>query len=235
MTAPRAGLSWNMTVARPACGHFSPRGGLGHDRFLPGTAVPVCRRGPERPRGGPAADVPAGRPLFTVFCPAAVGNVGERGCGGAAPDPGGTRNLPAPGDPMYRRNRSCRRRRLPAVAAWQEPVDPGDRWLRQAAGAARVVARPGQPGHGCTAVARSQPARIAGGQIADGHGGACGLICCECGGNRYLGYCQACPCWRKIRGPGAIGEGGAACGQHPGLPSQAGGTTFRKNPAGEAP
>jgi hypothetical protein len=84
------------------------------------------------------------------------------------------------------------------------------------------------------AVARSQPAGIAGGQLADGHGGAPGLICCECGGNRYLGYSQACPCWQKIRGPCAISEGRAAYGQHPGLPSRASGTTFRKNPGGEA-
>jgi hypothetical protein len=139
------------------------------------------------------------------------------------------------GDPMYHRNRSCRGRRLPAVAASQEPVDPGDPWLRPGAGAGRVVSRPGQPGRGCTAVARSQPARIGGGQIADGHGGASGLICWECGGNRYLDYSRACPCWRKIRGPGAIGEGRAACGQHPGLPGQASGTAFGKNPAGEAP
>jgi hypothetical protein len=142
---------------------------------------------------------------------------------------------PAPGDPMCHRNRSCRRRRLPAVAASQEPVDPGDRWLRPGAGAARVLSRPGQPGHGCTAGARSQPARIAGGQRADGHGGASGLICWECGGHRYLDYSRACPCWQKIRGPCAIGEGRAAYQQHPGLPSRAGGTTFRRNPAGEAP
>ena len=133
---------------------------------------------------------------------------------------------------MYRRYRSCRRRRLPAVAASQEPVDPGDPWLRQGAGAARVLSRPGQPGDGCTAVARSQPAGIAGGQIADGHGGASGLFCWECGGNRYLDCSQACPGWQKIR---AIGEGRAAYEQHPGLPGQASGTTFRKNPGGEAP
>jgi hypothetical protein len=136
---------------------------------------------------------------------------------------------------MYHRSRSYRGRRLPAVAASQEPVDPRDPWLRQGAEAARVLSRPGQPGHGCTAVARSQPTRIAGGQRADGHGGASGLICCECSGNRYLDYSQACPRLQKIRGPCAIGEGFAAYEQHPGLPSQASGTTFRSNPGGEAP
>ena len=135
---------------------------------------------------------------------------------------------------MYRRNRSQCGSRLPAVAASQEPVDPRDRWLRLGAGGARVLPRPGQPGPGCTAVARSQPTMIAGGQIAGGHSGASGLMCCECGDSPYLGYSQACPRLQKIRGPCAIAEGRAAYERHAGLPSRAGGTAFRSNPAGEA-
>ena len=135
---------------------------------------------------------------------------------------------------MYRRNRSQCRSRLPASAASQEPFDPRDPWLRQGAEGARVLSRPGQPGHGCTAAARSQPAVIVGGQKADGHTGASGLICCQCGGNRYLAYSQACPRLQQIRGPYAIAEGRAAYERHAGLPSRADGTAFRSNPAGEA-
>jgi len=76
---------------------------------------------------------------------------------------------------------------------------------------------------------------IAGGQIAGGHIGASGLNCCECGGNPYLGYSQVSPRLQKIRGPCAIAGGGAAYERHLGLSSQAGGTTLRRNPAGEAP
>ncbi len=75
---------------------------------------------------------------------------------------------------------------------------------------------------------------IAGGQIAGGHIGASGLICCECGGNPYLGYSQVSPRLHKIRGPCAIAEGRAAYERHAELPSRADGTAFRSNPAGEA-
>jgi hypothetical protein len=143
--------------------------------------------------------------------------------------------LPTPWAPMYHRSRSYRGRRLPAVAASQELVDPRDPWLRQGAKGACVLSRPGQPGHGCTAVAHSQPTMIVDGQRAEGHTGASGLICCECGDNPYLDYSQACPRLQKIRGPYAIAEGLAAYEQHPGLPSQASGNAFRSNPGGEAP
>ncbi len=75
---------------------------------------------------------------------------------------------------------------------------------------------------------------IAGGQRAGRHIGASGLICCECGGNPYLGYSQVSPRLQKIRGPYAIAGGRAAYERHAGLPSRAGGTAFRSNPGGEA-
>jgi hypothetical protein len=76
---------------------------------------------------------------------------------------------------------------------------------------------------------------IVDGQRTDGHSGASGLICCECGDNPYLDYSAACPHPQKIRGPCAIGGRRDAYGQHPGLPSQASGNAFRRNPGGEAP
>lgn len=88
---------------------------------------------------------------------------------------------------MHRRNRSHptslshSRSRVPAFPAPQEPFDLCDLLLRLGAEEARVLSWPGQSGHGCTAALRSQPAMIAGDQLAGGHTGASGLICCERG------------------------------------------------------
>ena len=76
---------------------------------------------------------------------------------------------------------------------------------------------------------------IVGGQIAGGHSGASGLMCCECGDSPYLGYSQACPHPPKIRGPYAIAGRLAAHERHLGLSSQASGNAFRRKPGGEAP
>jgi hypothetical protein len=75
---------------------------------------------------------------------------------------------------------------------------------------------------------------IVGGQLASGQTGASGLICCWRGGNRYLGYCQACPHPRKIYGRYATAGRRAAHERHLGLPGRAGGTAFGSNPAEEA-
>ena len=72
----------------------------------------------------------------------------------------------------------------------------------------------GQPGHGCTAVLRSQPVLIVDGQV---EGGAFELICCECGDNPYLDYSQISPRLQRIRGPYTIAEGLAAYERHLGL------------------
>ncbi len=131
---------------------------------------------------------------------------------------------------MCRRNRSQCGSRLPASAASQEPFDPRDPWLRLGAEGARVLSWLGQPGHGCTAVLRSQPAMIVGSQIAGGHTGASGLICCECGDNPHLDYSQVSPRLQKPRGPCAIAGRRAAYERHLGLSSQASGNAFRSDP-----
>jgi len=133
---------------------------------------------------------------------------------------------------MYRRNRSQCGSRLPASAASQEPFDPRDPWLRLGAEGARVLPWPGQPGHGCTVVLRSQPAMVVDGQIAGGPTGASGLTCCERGGNPYLDCPQACPHPPKIRGPHAIAGRLAAHERHLGLSSHASGNAFRRKPGG---
>ena len=109
---------------------------------------------------------------------------------------------------------------LRAVAAAQEPADPRDPWLRPGAAGARVRSRPGQPGHGCAAAPRSQPAMIADGQIAGGHAGASALICCECGGNPYLGLPGSVLACRgsasRTRQPGDVPHTGSAAAIWPG-------------------
>jgi hypothetical protein len=75
---------------------------------------------------------------------------------------------------------------------------------------------------------------IVGGQLAGGQSGASGLICCERGGNRYLGCSQACPYPRKIYGRYATTGRRAAHERHLGLPSRASGSAFRSHPKGEA-
>jgi hypothetical protein len=75
-------------------------------------------------------------------------------------------------------------------------------------------ARAGQPGHGCTAVLRSQPVLIVNGRV---EGGAFELICCDWGDNPSLDYCEVSPRLQQIRGPFTIAEGLAAYEQHLGL------------------
>jgi hypothetical protein len=76
---------------------------------------------------------------------------------------------------------------------------------------------------------------IVGGQLAGGHTGASGLICCERGGNPHLGRSPACPHPQKIHGPYAAAGRLAAHQGHLPLPSRGSGTTFRTNPGGKAP
>jgi hypothetical protein len=133
---------------------------------------------------------------------------------------------------MYRRNRSQCGSRLPASAASQEPFDPGDPWLWLGAEGARVLAWPGQPGHGCTAVLRSRPAMVAGGQRAGGPAGASGLTCCERGGDPYLDCPRAFSHLPKIRGRHAIAGRLAAHERRLGRSSHASGNAFRRKPGG---
>lgn len=104
-----------------------------------------------------------------------------------------------------------------AVAAPGSSHDRRDRWLR--IDDAGVVTFPlaGQPGHGCTAVLRSQPVMIVDGRAEGGYTGAFELICCECGDNPYLDYSHVSPRLQQIRGPYAAAAGLAAHEQHLGL------------------
>lgn len=90
-----------------------------------------------------------------------------------------------------------------------DPRDSRDPWLQP-----DTSPRAGQPGHGRTAVLRSQPVLIVDGRVV---GGAFELICCECGDNPHLDYSQVSPRLQQIRGPYPIAEGLAAYEQHLGL------------------
>jgi hypothetical protein len=94
-----------------------------------------------------------------------------------------------------------------AVTASAAPYDPGDPWLARVDAEDVAFPRAGRPGHGCTAVLRRQPARIAGGRVEDGYACALEIICCDCGDNPYLDYSQLSPRLQKIRGPYAIAAG----------------------------
>jgi len=73
----------------------------------------------------------------------------------------------------------------------------------------------GQPGHGCTAVLRRQPARLVEGRAEGGcYSGACELICCDCGDNPRLDYSQVSPLLQRIRGPYSMAAGLAAYERH---------------------
>ena len=76
---------------------------------------------------------------------------------------------------------------------------------------------PGEPGHGCTAVLRSQPILVVDDRAEGGCIGAFELICCECGDNPDLDYSQVSPRLQQIRGPYTIAAGLAAYEQHLGL------------------
>ena len=104
-----------------------------------------------------------------------------------------------------------------AVTASPAPSDPGDPWLMRVDAEDVAFPRAGQPGHGCTAVLRRQPPRIAGGRIEDGHAGAFEIICCNRGDNPYLDYSQLSSRLQKTRGPYAIAAGLAAYEYHLGL------------------
>ena len=75
----------------------------------------------------------------------------------------------------------------------------------------------GQPGHGCTASLRRQPAHIVKGPVACGYTGAFELICYECGDHPYLDYSEIPPRLQRIRGPYTMRAGLAAYEKHLGL------------------
>jgi hypothetical protein len=103
------------------------------------------------------------------------------------------------------------------VAAPVGSYDPRDPWLRVDPEGAITFPLAGQPGHGCTAVLRSQPTLIVDGLAEGGYTGTFEIICCECGDNPYLDYSQISPRLQQIRGPYEMAKGIAAYEQHLGL------------------
>jgi hypothetical protein len=97
------------------------------------------------------------------------------------------------------------------------PDDSRDGWLHPGSPGLRASPQAGQPGHGCTAVLRSQPILIMDDGMERGRTGGFELICCECGDNPYLDYSQISPRLQQIRGPYTITEGLAAYARHLGL------------------
>ena len=104
--------------------------------------------------------------------------------------------------------------RMNPVATPDGPHDSRDPRLRPGSPGFHASPQAGQPGHGRTAVLRSQPVQVVDGRV---EGGGFELICCECGDNPHLGYSQVSPRLQQIRGPYPIGEGLAAYEQHLGL------------------
>jgi len=107
--------------------------------------------------------------------------------------------------------------RADPVGAAGGPDDSRDAQVHPGSPGFRASPQAGQPGHGCTAVLRSQPILIADGQMERGRTGGFELICCECGDNPYLDYAEISPRLQQIRGPYTIAEGLAAYERHLGL------------------
>jgi len=84
-----------------------------------------------------------------------------------------------------------------------------------------------QPRHGWTTVLRRQPARIVEGQPQGGYTNAFEIICCDCGDDPGLDYCEVSPGLQRIRGPYPIADGVAAYEKHVKLHPQPGGATGR--------
>jgi hypothetical protein len=71
-----------------------------------------------------------------------------------------------------------------------------------------------QPGDGWTVVLRRQPARIVEGRPEGGYTDAFELICCDCGDDPGLDYCEVAHGLQRIRGPCPIAAGVAAYQKH---------------------
>jgi hypothetical protein len=61
---------------------------------------------------------------------------------------------------------------------------------------------------------RRQPVRIVGGRFEGGYTSAFEVICCDCGDNPFLDYCEVSPRLQRIRGPYTLREGCAAYKEH---------------------
>jgi len=72
----------------------------------------------------------------------------------------------------------------------------------------------GRPGLDWTVVLRRQPARIVSGQAEGGYTNMFEIICCDCGDDPDLDYCDVPPGLQRTRGPYPIVAGVAAYEQH---------------------
>jgi hypothetical protein len=77
-----------------------------------------------------------------------------------------------------------------------------------------------QPGDGWTLVLRRQPAWIVDGAPEGGYAADFELICCDCGDDPDLDYCEIRPRLQLVRGPYTIAAGVAAYEQHSRLHQQ---------------
>jgi hypothetical protein len=71
-----------------------------------------------------------------------------------------------------------------------------------------------QPGDGWTVVLRRQSARMVEGRAESGYTDAFELICCDCGDDPDLDYCEVAPELQRVRGPYPIAAGVAAYQKH---------------------
>jgi hypothetical protein len=104
-----------------------------------------------------------------------------------------------------------------AIPISRGPHHPGDSRPRSDDQDFTTVPAAGQPGHGCTASLRRQPARIVEGRGEGGYTDAFELICCECGDHHYLDYSEISRRLQRIRGPYTMRAGLAAHEKHLGL------------------
>jgi hypothetical protein len=67
---------------------------------------------------------------------------------------------------------------------------------------------------GWTVVLRRQPVRLVEGQPEGGYTDVFEVICCECGDDLDLDYCEVSPELQRVRGPYPVATGIAAYEQH---------------------
>ena len=75
---------------------------------------------------------------------------------------------------------------------------------------------------GWTVVLRRQPVRMVEGRAAGGYTDVYELICCDCGDDPDLDYCEVSPRLQLVRGPYPIADGVAVYEQHCRLHQQLG-------------
>jgi hypothetical protein len=93
-----------------------------------------------------------------------------------------------------------------------------DRWLSIVPEDVATGPPAGQPGHGSTAILRSQPPRSGDGPVQGRHNDVYEVICPSCGDRPDLDYGEVPPRLQQLRGPYSLKTGLAAFHAHQGLP-----------------